>query len=288
LLLAAVLVVAAAGGTRSALAAGVPADGQVRVLLASGRYFTAAIDHRTDATTLWLRWGQETGVILRPIDWERVVRVNIGGETFSGNVVRQAVILVRRERPLALNPPAAPSAAPAERPSTLPKPTAIAAEAAAPPRRVRALGVEASLGKWGPGVEADGLVVEISPLDEQGEIVPVQGTVEVELIGQGADPNGSEGFAALGHWVQCVWPEDFAYRGARCRLPFQAVQPEFDLRWAAKGVVHARLSVPGEGVFEATAAMTRIRPSSQLRDNHQETTGRRFFPNERTSRSGSY
>ncbi|MGP8281570.1 MAG: hypothetical protein ACLQT6_02515 [Desulfomonilaceae bacterium] len=104
------------------------------------------------------------------------------------------------------------------------------------------MSVEASLGKWGPGVEADGLVVEISPLDEQGQLVPAQGTVEVELIGQGASQTAGGEFATLGRWVQSVWLEDFGYRGARCRLPFQAVQPEFDLRWAPKGIVHVRLA----------------------------------------------
>jgi hypothetical protein len=144
------------------------------------------------------------------------------------------------------------------------------------------------LGKWGPGVDADGLVVEVSPLDAQGELVPAQGTVDIELTGQGASQTAGGEFATLGRWVQSVWPEDFGYRGARCRLPFQAVQPEFDLRWAPKGIVHVRLSVPGDGVFEASAAMTRIRPFSEVRDNYQETTGRRFLPNERTSRSASY
>jgi hypothetical protein len=305
--LAAVLVVAAIGGNSPVLAVEIPAEGQIRVVLASGRHFTAELDHRTDAATLWLRWGQGTGVILRPIDWDRVVRVEIAGETFSGDVVRQAVILVHRELPLARKPvsgtgwqaasgtreppaadPAASSMAAGGRPSILPRRTAVAGEAATAPRRVRTLEVEAGLGKWGPNVDADGLVVEVSPLDEQGEILPVQGTVEVELIGQGASQSAGGAFATLGHWVQCVWPEDFGYRGARCRLPFQAVQPEFDFRWAAKAVVHVRLSVPGEGVFEASAAMTRIRPFSEVRDNRQETRGGRFFPNERTTRSGSY
>jgi hypothetical protein len=297
LLLAAALAVAAAGGTRPALAAEIPAEAQVRVLLASGRQFTAELDRRTDAATLWLRWGQGTDVILRPIDWDRVVRVEIAGETFSGDVLRRAVILVRQELPLASNPPrqmppaaepAEPSTRPAGPSSILPRPNTVAGEAVTAPPRVRALSVEASLGKWGPGVDTDGLIVEISPLDEQGDLVPVQGTVEAELIGQGASQTAGGEFATLGHWVQSVWPEDFGYRGARCRLPFQAVQPEFDLRWAAKGMVHVRLSVPGEGVFEATAAMTRIRPASGFRDNYQETTGRRFLPNERTTRSASY
>ena len=292
---------AVAGGIGPALAAENAAEGQVRVLLASGRHFTAEMDRRTDASTLWLRWSEGTGVILRPIDWDRVVEMRIAGETFSGHVARQAVIFVRQEFPLAVNPP---------RPT--PPPPGLAASAVGDARnatsgatrpdsdrgmgrpavggnressrRVRTLSVDACLGKWGPTVDADGLVVEISPLDEQGEIVPVQGTVEVELIAQGPGMMGSGEFATPGHWVQSVWPGDFSYRGARCRLPFQAVQPEFDLRWASKGIVHVRLSVPGEGVFEASAAMTRIRPFSEVRDNYQETTGQRFLPNERTSR----
>ena len=304
-MLAAALAIAAAGGACPASAAESDAEGQVRVLLASGRQFTAEVDRRTDAATLWLRWGQGTAVILRPIAWGRVVRMEIAGQTFSGEIVRRAVILVRRELPLAVNPPPPPRPEPpapeptgslpggtgwqaasgAREPPVLHRPIAAAASSAAAPRRVRALEVEAGVGKWGPGVEADGLVVEISPLDEQGAIVPVRGTVEVELIGQGQAPNASSGFPTLGHWVQSVWPEDFAYRGARCRLPFQAVQPEFDLHWEAKGMVHVRLSLPGEGVFEATAAMTRIRPFSEVRDNYQEATGGRFLPNERTSQS---
>ena len=165
----------------------------------------------------------------------------------------------------------------------LPTPVGKAGKTVAASRRVRTLEVEASLGKWGPNVDVDGLVVEIYPLDEQGAIVPVQGTVEAELIGQGWDSVTAGGFATLGHWVECVWPEDFGYRALRCRLPFQAVQPEFDLRWAAKGMVHVRLNVPGEGTFEATAATTRIRTFSEIRDNRQEATGQRYLPNERTS-----
>ena len=323
-MLGAALAVAAAGGTRPASAAEIPAEGQVHVLLASGRHFTAELDQRTDAARLWLRWGQGTSVILRPIDWDRVVRVEMAGETFSGDVVHQAVILVRQEAPfqdrsVATGKNAHPTAAVgwaflpdggrrgfetasnsdtggqaasgacAAEPAWPPGLTGTRRLApAATPARVRALEVEARLGKWGPDVDADGLVVEISPLDAQGELVPVQGTVEVELTGQGASQTAGGEFATLGHWVRCVWPEDFGYRGARCRLPFQAVQPEFDLRWASKGMVHVRLSVPGEGVFEATDAVTRIRPASGVRDNYQETTGRRFLPNERTSRSASY
>jgi hypothetical protein len=274
-----------AGGVGLARAESLPAEGQVGVWVASGRHFIAEVDRRTDAATLWLRWAEGSGVILRPIQWQRVVRVEIAGQAFSGDVVRRAVVEIRRQLPLAVTPP---PPAPQASMAVAPKPPTPARTAAAAPRRVRTLEIEASLGHWGPNVDNDGLLVEICPLDEWGEIVPVQGTIEAELIGQGKGLIAAAGFAELGHWVENVWPEEFGYRGARCRLPFQAVQPELDFGWAAKGVVHVRLSVPGEGVFEASAATTRIRPASQLRDNNQESAGRRFFPNERTSRWDNY
>ncbi|MFH1923324.1 MAG: hypothetical protein ABIP48_25965, partial [Planctomycetota bacterium] len=77
---------------------------------------------------------------------------------------------------------------------------------------------------------------------------------------------------------------EFGLLGAKYRFPFQAVHPEFDLELAPYAAVHARLSVPGEGVFEATESDVRVRPYSATRDHLQYTTGQRFFPLERTGR----
>jgi len=74
--------------------------------------------------------------------------------------------------------------------------------------------------------------------------------------------------------------------GAVYRLPFQAVHPEFDTDWAAHGLVHVRLTVPGHGVFEASQEVVRIRAFSPIRDELEMSTGRRFFPIERTGRGG--
>jgi hypothetical protein len=40
--------------------------------------------------------------------------------------------------------------------------------------------------------------------------------------------------------------------------------------------------VPGQGTFETTESLLRIRPYSAVRDQLQLSTGRRFFPRERT------
>jgi hypothetical protein len=86
----------------------------------------------------------------------------------------------------------------------------------------------------------------------------------------------------LGHWERPVDPGDFGPGGAVYRLPFQEVHPELDTSMAPRGAVHARLSVPGQGTFEATSSMVRIRPYSAIRDALQRETGFRFFPQEWT------
>ncbi len=81
-------------------------------------------------------------------------------------------------------------------------------------------------------------------------------------------------------------PDQFGADGAIFKLPFQAVHPEFDLNYGPWGVVHAKLSVPGNGAFETSASMVRIRPYSAVRDESQQITGQRFFDVERVERWG--
>jgi len=132
-------------------------------------------------------------------------------------------------------------------------------------------------------VEADGIVVEITPRDSTGRPTPVHGALEVTLV---IPPR----FAAAAldqkshrqRWVQRVRPDDFspATGSAQYRLPFGSAQnnPEWNLDLAGYGAVSAQLSVPGQGSFSATAGCVRVRPFSPVRDRLQQSTGRRFFP----------
>jgi hypothetical protein len=134
-------------------------------------------------------------------------------------------------------------------------------------------------------VEVDGLIVDVYPLDATGRPVSVNGTLDVRLI---AEHTGvvkrKQPFSTEGRWTRPVRREHFGLNGASYRLPFGRFHPQFDLRSSAYGAVHARLSVPGKGVFEATETTVRIRPYGLLRDGLQQATGRRFFPVERTGR----
>ena len=265
------------------------AEQRVTVELLSGRTFTTEIDPRTDQTRLWIRHDIESGYLLRAIDWDRVVGVEILGEHLSGDELRSVVCELRRLFPARAESDTVPSRivlSHTESPpysSPAPVPPKSAGRVTQP--KVRSLAVEARIGNWDGDVEADGLILDVYPLDATGEVVPIRGTLQVDLT---AERTGvvkrRQPFAQLGRWAERVSPEDFDTYGARYRLPFQSAHPEFDLDWSPYGAVHARLSVPGQGVFESTEAMVRIRAYSAVRDQLQLTTGRRFFDVERTGR----
>ena len=75
-----------------------------------------------------------------------------------------------------------------------------------------------------------------------------------------------------------------AQRNAPFSYPFAGVHPEFDREIDPFGVVHVRMTIAGQGVFEASSAMVRLRPYSGPRDHQQQLRGRRFFYQETLGR----
>jgi hypothetical protein len=121
----------------------------------------------------------------------------------------------------------------------------------------------------------------VQPRDAAGELLPVSGTLVAELFGERSGVvRHPQPFVSLGQWTRTLRPGDFGPRGAMLRLEFQNVHPEFVAELLPRGALHVRLSVPGQGTFEASDAMLRIRPYSSVRDRMQLYTGRRFFPGE--------
>jgi len=278
------------------------AEQAIVVDLASGRSLVAAVAPQTDGTTLWLRWSHGTIRVLRPIDWERVVRAEYAGQELSGEQLRRLLVgpepLVStgptRAESLApveggfhlrsLRRPATPVAGPTPATSSRP-PTSTREPGAGTPRLVKSLAIDAWAANWDDDVEVDGVVVDVRPLDAQGAITPVHGTLEVQVIGwRTGRTRPDQSPIRLGRWTQSVEPDDFVLRGTGYRFPFRSGHPEFDLQLAPHATVHARLRVPGRGGFDATSGDVRIRPYSALRDHLQQTTGQRFYDVERTGR----
>lgn len=297
-------------GPRASVAAESPADALpprqpppgrlVRVERFDGRSFDGMIDPRSDGRELWLCRRYGTAVVRRPIAWSLIAHVELAGQSVSGDELRAAVEQVRAESPRGepaapwektvsmrlLAAPAAtagiePSEAPAPGPPDAPRHDGLRTG------QVEWLAVEATAANWDGDVESDGLLLVVEPRDAAGRLVPVRGRLEVELIGRRwGVARGPQPYGRMAHWSLPVEPSDFGPLGARYRLAFQGVHPEFDPQVAPHGAIHARLSVPGRGVFEASDAAVRLRPYSAVRDEQQQLTGRRFFPGEQVSGPG--
>lgn len=258
------------------------AAGTIRVELSSGQVYQAEIDTRTDEDQLQLLWRRGPMTLRRAIAWDDVAHAEVAGQQLAGTEFQQLVARVRREfpRPVPTSPGMIMLTSSAG-PSTLSPPPNREPAAVG---RVRTLEVDAAVGRWNGNVDVDGLVLRIYPLDENGELVPCDGTLSVELHGdQTGGIRPPQTFPSLGQWTRRVRPSDFGARGASYRLEFQQVHPEFAPGLLPRGLVHVRLSVPGQGTFEASDAMVRLRPYSSVRDRLQQATGHRFFPDETTA-----
>jgi len=255
----------------------------ITVQLIDGCCFTAPLDPRSDGEDLWLRWERPGIVLLRPIRWEVISKARVAGHDVSAEELRRCVEVVRGEIAVAAE------ARPPDDHNVIQQTTHVAVDATPPPAprvaasAVRSVSAEAVVANWDADVEVDGLVVDVYPLDERGRIVPVHGTLEADLTAWPVGLSVRQPPVDLGRWSLPVRLDDFGTAGARYRLPFMAIHPEFHLAVGPYGALHVRLSVPGEGVFESTVGMVRIRPYSPVRDRLQQSAGRRFFPQERTT-----
>lgn len=268
--------------------------GAIAVSVASGRTFVGQIDPQTGRELLWLRIGDGPIVLRRPIEWDRVVRVRQENQELSRDRLIELAHASNQPNTKRLLPappiPAEDFTAvngwlnpPRNTANQTTRGSAQSTPASTP--SVAALEIDAELGHWTAGVETSGIVVCIHPMTVDGILTPVDGTLEIDLIGQRpASQNEGDGLVRSGRWTETVRAGDFGPLGAVYHLPFQAVHPDFDFEMRAHGMVHARLSVPGRGTFEATQSMVRVRAYSAVRDRLQEQTGSRFAPIEETGR----
>jgi len=248
----------------------------VRADLADGQTFHAMIDCRTDEDRLWLRWSYGTISFLRPIRWEQVVRAKLCGTTLAGEQLLEAVQIAVKDRPSRQDDAKSIVMIGTDRAEA---PCEYALPVAEP--ETKALHISARTANWDSDVEVDGLLVDVCPMNADGDVLAVNGTLDVDLVGWKGRHRSS---IQLGHWSRRVDRDAFEFGRIRFRLPFEAIHPEFTPEVSAYGAVHARLAVAGSGTFEATDSDVRIRPISSTRDRLERTTGRRFFSFENTSR----
>jgi hypothetical protein len=226
-------------------------DAQVSVQLAGGREFAGALDARTDDEKLWLRWTVGEVQLQRPIAWERIQSVELNGAPIEVKELRvQAARLATPGLTTQLRR-ASPNAPP--RSSLAVSPV------------VRSIQCDAWLANWDSDAAFDGLALEIVALDEFGEAVPAQGTVQAELTTIDYQPaylNSSSGGrvpTSLGRWSQ-------RWSAQRLRLELQGRDPQRDGSLSRYAVLTVRVTIPGSGVFEQQIDGLRMRPFTPVQN----------------------
>lgn len=263
---------------------GVPLD-TVKVTVQSGRQFVAEIDARTNDDTLWLKYGTSNTTLLRPIQWNRVIQAergdNILGKADLIELARESKSSSPNEkasRPETRRPPNASQLSDADR----------AHRALGSSSRIQSVEADATLGNWDSDVEADGLVIAITPLDEFGQPVNINGTLYVTLTSSQRENSSSvahgERIGPIGRWTAALKSQQWNKQAYVVRFPFQAADPGFDTSVAAHGMVHVRVVVPGHGSFDRTIDGLRIRTFSPLRDQLERDGQSRWLSQERTGR----
>lgn len=242
------------------------------------------VDSLTDEQKLWLR-REEAGIQLRSgYPWSRISGAQHEGRFVVGREFRElAQELATPGKPgrqVAPFPPV-----PGDAQAVVP--ASFVAAGTRRPRLVQSLRIEAYLGQWSDDARNDGLWVAIYPLSRDGELVPVDGNLDLTLLGE-VEPTligraGPPEFRELSRSYEMVRSRDFARGAAIYQLPFRMVHPDLHFDIATAALVHARLGVPGQGVFEASFADVPLRDCSRIRDQLQLHTRQRFFPAENVS-----
>jgi hypothetical protein len=204
------------------------------------------VDPRTDQATLWLRSNYGRTIVLRPIAWERVTSVDSGGATHPVEQFRELASELKQRTPQRFWP-------------ELPGLEIVPCVAAPPPCTVLRLEAAAWLSNFDHDPVVDGYTLVLAPLSDHGLLVPVEGTLEATLHGYELSPDrDAEQWLQLLRWAERVSIDCYGPEGAVLRLPMSGAV--LDRARSPRQLLRLRLSVPGQGTFEAEVPLLAARP----------------------------
>lgn len=158
-----------------------------------------------------------------------------------------------------------------------------------PRRAVRSLTIKAEVANWDRDAEVDGLLVRVQPLDGYGNVVPVEGNLDVQLATETKLATGGrligdqsirrdDSFRMTERWSVPIHAIDFDATGTVVKLPFRRFHPERHFDIAPDALAFARLRLPSAGAFDASDPFVLLRPASRFRDDMQLHQNRRLLP----------
>ena len=247
----------------------------VTVFLRDGRSVSGTVDQKTDTKHLWLRRTLEEFDVASGFAWEEVVQ----GLTEDGQMdVDQLRAWAHETKQVGrvfadIEPQPSVERDPSAQSQLLDNSWAL-----------KTLVVTAHVGQWDKDAQLDGLHIIVSPLDLQGRLVPIDGHIEFTLVAQAEPFNGRPVRSGRPEFIEGdrisyrVKRQHFVDGPAIYALPFSKWHPDFRHEIDPQALLHARLSVPGRGVFEASDAQVCLREFSRFRDQLQYFTPGRYLP----------
>lgn len=254
-------------------ASAVHAEDNLRVQTVNGRLLHGTMDVRTDDGMLWIRRTEGNIILTTSVKWSEIESAELAGEAIT------AEKLAEQRKELA-------TAAPVtfltefEQPvvQSTPKP-AIHFQSKA---SITNIEIEATLANLDRTVESDGLLVALAALDEFRQAHAVRGSLSARLVVERLDNHtGAVSFEEFGRWTRQVSAHDFHEGVAEFPLRFRRYSPEFDWELCTAALLNVRLSVHGQGNFEASIPIA-IHEFNPIRDEMRNWRGSRFFRDELT------
>ena len=260
----------------------------VTVKTSAGREITGEVDSRSDSHAFWIRVVEEKILMAMAFAWDDIHSVQVDGETLTAEQFRPLVQHLQTAETnelflrAAANRKSERVAELIDVPSTGITRHKELRHSQLP--RVESLEFHAAFQNWDRDVEPDGVELYIIPLDAHRRLVPINGNISINLDGYRAGRRREEkGFSNLQRWSRAVVAADFTSDGARFRLPFRQIEPQFDVAISPYALLNVHLNAYGYGNFEASETVS-VRYFEPLRDSLQQNEGYRYFSNELTAR----
>jgi hypothetical protein len=251
----------------------VQAGDELLIQTANGRLLKGAMDERTDADTLWVRRTEGNIILTSSVKWSEIESAELAGQSITTEKLAEQRDELATATPVTFLTESDQPAA---------KSTSTGAAYIHRKPSIANIEIEAALANLDRTVESDGLLVAIAALDQFRNAHAVRGSLSARLVVERLDYHtGEVSFEEFGRWTKSISEHDFHEGIAEFSLRFRRYSPEFDWELCTAALLNVRLSVHGQGNFEASVPIA-IHEYNPIRDEMRNWRGSRFFRNELT------
>lgn len=137
----------------------------------------------------------------------------------------------------------------------------------------RSLNIDTTAANWDTDLENDGLLLHVTPLNGWGQVVPVEGVLDVQLLTEtkfatgGRTVSRNQHFQVAERWSVPIHAIEINIDGAVYKLPFRRIHPGRDLDITPDAMLVVRLRIPSVGTIDAIDSFVRLRAASRVRED---------------------